>query len=72
MPTLLIKNIHTLVTMDETRREIRDASLFVRDNIIEQVGKTLELPQTADEVLDLQGRHIVLPGLINTLSLIHI
>jgi len=66
MPTLLVKNIHTLVTMDETRREIRDASLFIRDNIIEQVGKTLELPQTADEVLDLQGRHIVLPGLINT------
>jgi cytosine/adenosine deaminase-related metal-dependent hydrolase len=66
MATLLVKNIHTLVTMGETRREIRNASLFIRDNIIEQVGTTLELPQTADEVLDLKGRQVVLPGLINT------
>lgn len=66
MPSLLVKNIHTLVTMDAARREIRNAALFVRDNVIEQVGTTQELPQTADEVLDLQGRHVVLPGLVNT------
>ena len=66
MPTLLVKNIHTLVTMDAARRELRNAALFVRDQVIEQVGSTAELPQTADEVLDLQGRHILLPGLINT------
>jgi len=66
MTTLLVKNIHTLVTMDAARREIRNAALLVRDNVIEQVGNTAELPQTADEILDLQGRHIVLPGLINT------
>ncbi len=51
--------------MDATRREIQDGALFVRDQVIEQVGSTAELPQTADEVLDLQG-HILLPGLINT------
>lgn len=66
MPTLLVKNIHTLVTMDAQRREIRHGGLFVRDNIIEQVGTWEELPQTADEVLDLHGRYIVLPGLVNT------
>ncbi len=66
MPTLLVKNIHTLVTMDRDRRELHDAAIFVRDNVIEQVGLTTELPQTADEVLDLQGKHIVLPGLVNT------
>ena len=66
MATLLVKNIHTLVTMDAARREIRNASLLIRDNIIEQVGTTLELPQTADEVLDLRGRQVVLPGLVNT------
>lgn len=66
MTTLLVKNIHTLVTMDAAKREIRNAALLVRDNVIEQVGNTAELPQTADEILDLQGRHIVLPGLINT------
>jgi 8-oxoguanine deaminase len=66
MATLLVKNIHTLVTMDSTRREIRSGALFIRDNIIEQVGTTVELPQTADKILDLCDRHIVLPGFVNT------
>lgn len=66
MTTLLVKNIHTLVTMDSTRREIPDGALLIRDHVIEQVGTTVELPQTADEVIDLQGRHVVLPGFVNT------
>jgi 8-oxoguanine deaminase len=66
MATLLVKNIHTLVTMDPSRRELSHAALFVRDQVIEQVGPTLELPQAADQVLDLHDRHIVLPGLVNT------
>ncbi|HEY9768963.1 MAG TPA: 8-oxoguanine deaminase [Coleofasciculaceae cyanobacterium] len=66
MTTLLIKNIHTLVTMDEQRREIRHGALLIKDNAIEQVGTTEELPDTADEVLNLQDRHLVLPGLVNT------
>ena len=66
MATLLVKNSHTLVTMDDEQREIRGGGLFVRDNAIEQVGHTSELPETADEVLDLGDRHILLPGLINT------
>jgi cytosine/adenosine deaminase-related metal-dependent hydrolase len=52
--------------MDAAKREIRNAALLVRNNVIEQVGTTTELPKTADEILDLQGRHVVLPGLINT------
>jgi 8-oxoguanine deaminase len=66
MATLLIKNSHTLVTMDGDRREIRGGGLLLRDQAIEQVGDGASLPETADEVLDLQGRYIVLPGLINT------
>ena len=66
MATLLVKNIHTLATFDDAQREIRQGALFVRDNVIEQVGTTAQLPDTADEVLDLGDRHIVLPGLINT------
>jgi 8-oxoguanine deaminase len=66
MTTLLVKNIHTLVTMDAARRELHNAAIFVRDQVIEQVGMVAELPQTADEVLDLGDRHIVLPGLVNT------
>ncbi|MGK7888577.1 MAG: 8-oxoguanine deaminase [Leptolyngbyaceae cyanobacterium] len=66
MSTLLVRHSHTLVTMDRDRREIRDGALFVRDNVIDQVGTTAELPNTADDVLDLRGRHVVLPGLVNT------
>lgn len=66
MPTTLIKNIHTLVTMDSQRREIRNGALLFEDNVILQVGPTEALPQTADEVLDLRGHHVVLPGLVNT------
>jgi 8-oxoguanine deaminase len=66
MSTLLIKNIQTLATMDLDRREIRNAALFIRDNVIEQVGTTAELPQSADEILDLHDRYVVLPGLVNT------
>ncbi len=66
MTTLLLKNIHTLVTMDAARRELRDAALYVQDNVIVAVGTLAEMPmQTADTVLDLR-QHIVLPGLVNT------
>lgn len=66
MSTLLVKNIRTLVTMDDQRREIRHGALLVRDNAIVQIGTTSELPDRADEILDLEGKHIVLPGLVNT------
>jgi 8-oxoguanine deaminase len=39
--------------MDSTRREISNGALFVHNHVIEQVGTTVELPQTADETLDL-------------------
>ena len=63
--TLLVKNAQVLVTMDETRREIRDGGLFIEGNRIVSVGPTSDLPQQADEVLDLSG-HLVIPGLVNT------
>ena len=65
MPTLLIKNIHTLITMDSERRELHDAALFVRDGVIEAVGSAADVPSTADMVLDGAGR-VVIPGLVNT------
>jgi cytosine/adenosine deaminase-related metal-dependent hydrolase len=63
--TILIKNSTLLVTMDGHRREIRDGGLFARNGFIEQIGHSSELPETADQVIDLSG-HIVMPGLINT------
>ena len=65
MATLLVKHAEILVTMDGHRREIPDGGLFIRDGFIEQVGPTADLPQEADEVLDLTG-HILMPGLVNT------
>src|SRR5687768_9737777 len=65
MGTLLVKNATVVVTMDEGRREIGQGGVFVRDGVIEQVGETRELPETADRVLDLTD-HVVLPGLVNT------
>jgi 8-oxoguanine deaminase len=65
MSTLLIRNSEILVTMDDHHREIPHGGLFSRDGIIEQVGPSNELPDSADVVLDLAG-HIVLPGLVNT------
>lgn len=67
MGTLLVKHSHTLVTMDDQRREIQDGALLVQDNVIQQVGTTAEMEDIAtDDTLDLHGRHVVLPGLINT------
>ena len=51
--------------MDEQNREIADGAIFIRENLIEQIGPSNELPHDADEVIDLSGQ-IVLPGLINT------
>lgn len=66
MTTLLLKNIHTLVTMDSERREIADAALFIRDNMIEWVGTQAECPhEHADRVLDAR-QQVVLPGFVNT------
>ncbi|NPT39006.1 8-oxoguanine deaminase [Paraburkholderia xenovorans] len=63
--TMLVKHADVLVTMDGARRELRDGGLYIEDNRIVAVGPTAQLPQTADDVLDLRG-HLVIPGLVNT------
>ncbi len=65
MASLLVRNATVLVTMDDASTEISDGGLYAVDGFIEQVGRTTDMPQTADEVVDLDG-HVVLPGLINT------
>ena len=69
MPTLLIRHADCVATFDDpnpTRaRELRQASVFIRDHRIEAIGPAAELPATADEVIDARG-HLVLPGLVNT------
>ena len=62
--TILIKHARVVVTMDAERREIVDGAVFIRANVIEQVGASADLPQQADTVID-ASNHVVLPGLIN-------
>ena len=63
MSALLLKNIRSLATMDAERRELSDAWILVRDNVIDSLG--VGEPPEADQTLDL-SRHVALPGLINT------
>lgn len=66
MATILLKNIHTLATMDDERRELSGGAIFIRDNVIERVGTTDELSDLqADTTYDL-SHHVVIPGLVNT------
>lgn len=66
MTTILIKNIHTLVTMDAARRELHNAAVYISDGVIQAIGTLAEMPVAdADVVID-GAHHIVLPGLVNT------
>ena len=65
MSTLLVRHARLLVTMDAQRREIADGAVFARDGVIEAVGPSAQLPQSADEVIDARGQ-VVIPGLVNT------
>jgi len=68
--TLLLKHADLLCTMapeagNPCGYEITDAGIFIRDGVIEMVGKTGALPDRADRVIDLTG-HVVIPGMVNT------
>jgi 8-oxoguanine deaminase len=65
MSTLLIRNADCVATFDDARTELRGASVFIRDNLIESIGAADALPQSADRVIDAR-RHLVVPGLVNT------
>jgi cytosine/adenosine deaminase-related metal-dependent hydrolase len=65
MTTLLIHNAHTIATLNDAADELRNASIYVRDNRIEAIGPAAELPQTADKVINAQ-HHVVIPGMVNT------
>lgn len=65
---LLIKNIHTLATQDDSLGEIRDAAVYCEDGVIQWVGSTKDYvaePDASIETVDARN-HLVLPGLVNT------
>jgi 8-oxoguanine deaminase len=65
MGTLLIKNAELVITNDRNLGEIPGGGIFVRNNVIEQVGPMKDLPTDADDVIDASGK-AVMPGLVNT------
>ena len=63
MSTLLLKNIHTLVTCDDRDQILHGVDLYCEDGLIRSIGPAL--PHTADKVVD--ARHCCCyPGLLNT------
>jgi cytosine/adenosine deaminase-related metal-dependent hydrolase len=76
MSTLLVKNADVLVTMNESRQEIKNGAILVEDNRIKWVGSSTDSDRLIDEfwpdlgrdgvdrVIDAHGC-VVIPGLVN-------
>lgn len=62
MSEILIKNAHTVLTMDDARREIVSGDVLTRDGKIVEIGLGLA---TKGSVIDAAGC-VVTPGLVNT------
>ncbi|MCB1339918.1 MAG: 8-oxoguanine deaminase [Pseudooceanicola sp.] len=62
MREILIKNADTVLTMDDSRRELQGADVRLRGGAIAEIGQGLA---TAGEVVDAAGC-VVTPGLVNT------
>ena len=62
--TWIIKNAHTILTMDDTRRELNGHDILLRDGVIAEIGENLSIPDGA-EIVDAQNA-VVTPGLVNT------
>ena len=62
--TWIIKNARTILTMDDTRRELNGQDILLRDGVIAEIGENLSVPADA-EIVDAQNA-VVTPGLVNT------
>lgn len=65
MTSLLIQHADVIVAMDDNDTRWTDASIYIIDNAIQQIGPAQQLPRIADQTLDARGM-IILPGLVNT------
>ena len=63
MTTTLVKNADTIVTMDDTRRELHGADILLRGGVIAEIGVGIEAPGA--QVVLAKGC-VVTPGLVNT------
>jgi len=65
MPTEVLLRNGYIVTMDESRGDIADADVLLRDDKIAEIGCGLSASHPNAEVIDVTGR-LVLPGLVDT------
>lgn len=65
MTSLLVTHATLLATMNDAGERIADGGLYCVDNVIQQVGPSDQLPESADVVLDARAM-VLLPGLVNT------
>ncbi len=65
MTSLLIQHADLIVSMDDNDTRWIDGGIYVVDNVIQQIGKTVQLPQDADRTLNARNM-LILPGLVNT------
>src|SRR5947209_2446235 len=64
-PSLLIRDIDTLVTMDARNTVLHGANVWIAGGVIQHVGTAPAKPVRARRVIS--GRHVIaIPGLINT------
>ena len=64
-PSLLIKNISYLATMDKDQNEYSNVSVFCKSGKIEKIGSNLVLEDKVDNIIDGTDK-VVIPGLVNT------
>ena len=64
MNVTLLRGAHTVLTMDDTRRELAGADVLLDGGVIAAIGENLTAPEGA-EILDVSGC-VVTPGLVNT------
>lgn len=65
MTTLLIRHAALVLAVDDADQRWEDGGLYAVDNVIQQVGPTASLPDTADTIIDARDM-LIMPGLINT------
>ncbi len=64
MADLFLRDVHTLVTVDEKRRIVNDVSIRISGPSITEIGPDLE-PAEGERVIDC-SHHVVYPGFVNT------
>lgn len=66
MAQLLIRNIHTLVTMVDGEKDLHDVDLLIQDNKVAAIGPGLEAPEGHDARIIDGSFCVAYPGFINT------